>query len=151
MKVFLSYKSEEVEIAERVQEALEARGHDVWRDKTRIKGGDIWMKMINDALLDSQRVVVLFTNMSFQSRHVYMEFMYGLKNKSVVGLRTHKPCTLAPPYTQAPLMDIADWLRTGEDEQIEGLSRCLSLPDKDFASLRAGLQSLHDLDNSNSI
>jgi TolB-like protein/Tfp pilus assembly protein PilF len=44
--VFLSYASEDAVAAERIADALRARGVEVWFDKTELRGGDSWDQKI---------------------------------------------------------------------------------------------------------
>ncbi|MEO0551391.1 MAG: toll/interleukin-1 receptor domain-containing protein [Pseudomonadota bacterium] len=135
MKVFLSYKSEEVEIAERLQKALEERGHDVWRDNTDIEDGTVWMEEINQALLESERLVAMYSNQAFQSEIVHDEFMHGLSQKTAIGVITDRPSTIAPPFNQVPVISIYNWLTWEITADIDYLSEAISLPDERFQAL----------------
>lgn len=64
LRVFLSYGHDvNEELVRRIKADLEKRGHDVWFDKTEIKGGDDWRRSITDGITDSHRVL------SFLSKH----------------------------------------------------------------------------------
>ncbi|TMI00246.1 MAG: toll/interleukin-1 receptor domain-containing protein, partial [Betaproteobacteria bacterium] len=40
--VFMSYASQDAEVARRLCEALRAVGLDVWFDQSELRGGDVW-------------------------------------------------------------------------------------------------------------
>jgi TolB-like protein len=44
--VFLSYASQDAEVAQRICEALRAAGIEVWFDKSELRGGDVWDQKI---------------------------------------------------------------------------------------------------------
>jgi TolB-like protein/Flp pilus assembly protein TadD len=50
--VFLSYASEDAEAAQRIAEALRAAGIEVWFDKSELRGGDAWDRMIRNQIHD---------------------------------------------------------------------------------------------------
>ena len=58
LRIFLSYGHDENEALVRLIKAdLEARGHDVWFDKSQIKHGDDWRRSITDGIVKSSRVM----------------------------------------------------------------------------------------------
>ena len=64
MKIFLSYGHDRnTPIVERIKQDLEAAGHVVWIDSSRIKGGDDWRRSIVDGLVNSDWIL------GFLSRH----------------------------------------------------------------------------------
>jgi len=50
--VFLSYASEDVEVATRICDALRAAGIDVWFDQSELRGGDAWDQQIRRQIAD---------------------------------------------------------------------------------------------------
>ncbi len=44
--VFLSYASQDAEVAQKICEALRAAGVEVWFDKSELRGGDAWDQSI---------------------------------------------------------------------------------------------------------
>jgi TolB-like protein/Tfp pilus assembly protein PilF len=50
--IFLSYASEDAEIARRIADALRAAGFDVWFDQTELRGGDAWDVLIRKRIKD---------------------------------------------------------------------------------------------------
>src|ERR1022692_3622330 len=64
MRIFLSYGHDSnEELVRRIKADLEKRGHDVWFDKSEIKGGHDWRRSITEGIVDSHRVL------SFLSKH----------------------------------------------------------------------------------
>jgi WD40 repeat protein len=61
-RIFLSYgRADAEELALRLQHDLEERGHEVWLDTQRIRGGVSWEEQIEQAILNSDVVVSLLT------------------------------------------------------------------------------------------
>ena len=50
--VFLSYASEDAEVAARIADALTAAGIEVWLDKSELRGGDRWDRKIRQQIRD---------------------------------------------------------------------------------------------------
>jgi hypothetical protein len=50
--VFLSYASEDAAAAEQIASALRAAGIAVWFDKSELRGGDVWDRMIRQRIRD---------------------------------------------------------------------------------------------------
>jgi TolB-like protein len=50
--VFLSYASQDVEVARRICDALRAAGIEVWFDQSGLRGGDAWDQKIRDEIRD---------------------------------------------------------------------------------------------------
>jgi len=44
--VFVSYASQDAEVAQRICEALRGAGIEVWFDKSELRGGDAWDQSI---------------------------------------------------------------------------------------------------------
>ena len=64
LKLFLSYGHPEEEIALRMKEALEARGHEVWVDRSEIKAGDDWREEIAAGVSSSNGVIACLSKHS---------------------------------------------------------------------------------------
>jgi hypothetical protein len=59
--VFISYASEDSEIAVRVFDALQKTGFEPWFDKDALAGGDLWDESIQDGLNNTDFTLVLYT------------------------------------------------------------------------------------------
>ena len=74
--IFISYSRKDRPRAEQLANALEAQGWSVWWD-TRLKGGEIWDEVIENALGSARAVVVLWSQTSIKSRWVKREARYA--------------------------------------------------------------------------
>src|SRR6202035_2447820 len=50
--VFLSYASQDAEVARRICDALRAAGIEVWFDQSELRGGDVWDRKIRQQIRD---------------------------------------------------------------------------------------------------
>lgn len=71
--LFLSYKLEDRELAERLQSELESLGHTIRVDTNAILVGSGWRDSLMRALMESDAVVALITERSLQSPFVISE------------------------------------------------------------------------------
>jgi hypothetical protein len=71
--VFLSYSRKNSAEADRIDAALQAAGHTVWRDVRSIVGGDRWKEALDRDLARAKAVVVLMSNDSADSDWVAEE------------------------------------------------------------------------------
>jgi hypothetical protein len=61
--VFLSYASQDAEVARRIAETLRAAGIEVWFDQSELRGGDVWDQMIRQRIRDCALFIpVISTN-----------------------------------------------------------------------------------------
>lgn len=78
MKIFLSYASENQDLAEKIYMALLAGNHKVFFDKTKFKGGDNYHKKIYDQIQKSDFFIFLISRYSLQEgRYVQTELSYA--------------------------------------------------------------------------
>lgn len=75
-RIFLSYARDDSAWAERIAAALEEAGHDVWWDR-EISAGASFSNEIDDALSDSELIVVLWSKNSIKSDWVRDEAAIG--------------------------------------------------------------------------
>ena len=66
--VFLSYTSQDAEVAQRICESLRTAGIEVWVDKTELRGGDLWDRSIRQRIRDCRLFVPVISKHS-DSRH----------------------------------------------------------------------------------
>lgn len=78
MRVFLSYSSDDKELAREIAATLRADGLDVWDDSTEIFPGDNWAAKIGEGLRTSTAMVVLLSHQSLRSDFVKHEISYAL-------------------------------------------------------------------------
>jgi hypothetical protein len=75
--VFISYSSADVAATMALQQALEAKGFIVWRDKERLKSGDRAGPVISRELQNSAAVAVIWSHNAVQSAWVRKEAAYA--------------------------------------------------------------------------
>jgi adenylate cyclase len=59
--VFLSYASQDADLAERICEALRATGIEVWFDRSELRGGDVWDQKIRQQIRDCTLFVAVIS------------------------------------------------------------------------------------------
>ncbi len=84
-RIFISYASHDSEFADRYYHALLARDHTVWMDRAELKGGHEWVHIIQERILWSETMVVLWSANALKSTWVEMEMTYAhtLKKKII--------------------------------------------------------------------
>ena len=81
MKVFLSYTSDDTEVARRIAEALTAAGIDTWWSEWSIAPGDSLRQKIDEGLADCTHFLVLLTPQSIEKPWVNAEMDAALVQK----------------------------------------------------------------------
>ena len=72
-RLFISYSSKDLQLAEEIDDHLKAEGFDVWRDKREIETD--WSKEIANALTSSDIILVIWTKNASTSRYVKNEWL----------------------------------------------------------------------------
>jgi hypothetical protein len=108
MKVFISYASNDQDLAQEVAHGLEANGLDVFWDEQEIMPGDNWAAKIAEGLQQSEAMVVLLTRDALKSHRVRHDIDYALGNRDYSGRLIP---VLAEPYEFLPKEDIPWILR----------------------------------------
>ena len=87
-EVFLSYSSLDCEIAEKIVELLRRHGVPVWHGPSSIRGAQLWLDEIGDALERCDWFVILVSPNSMKSKWVRRELHFALDedqyDKSIV-------------------------------------------------------------------
>ena len=87
-RVFISYSSQDSEIADRVYSRLEAADHEVWMDRAALRGGDSWLPVIQEKILWSDTMVILWSDNALKSRWVLDELTYAhARGKQIIPLQ----------------------------------------------------------------
>jgi TolB-like protein/Flp pilus assembly protein TadD len=76
--VFLSYASEDAEVAERIATALRAAGVDVWFDKSELRSGDIWDRQIQNRIHDCRLFIPVISAHTERRDEGYFRREWGL-------------------------------------------------------------------------
>ncbi len=82
MQVFISHSDETNVLAQKVSEALQRSGLEVWNGDQEILPGDNWAQKIAQALEESEAMVVLITPEALESTKVRNEINYALGSKN---------------------------------------------------------------------
>lgn len=85
MKVYISYKREDVAVADRIADVVRAGGHDVWRDMDSIAPGVDFRQAIQDTIRNADVVVVLWSERSRESAFLMAEASYALEQNKYLG------------------------------------------------------------------
>ena len=72
-RVFISYPSKDVQIAEEIEYSLKKDGFDIWPDKREIE--TVWSKEISDTLTTRDIILVIWTKNASASRYVKSEWL----------------------------------------------------------------------------
>lgn len=101
-KVFLSYSSDDRDLAEHVAEALQAAGVETWWDRWEIGAGDSIVQKINEGLGDCTHFIVLLSPNSINKPWVQIEVDAGFIRKvsgdaKFIPLRSELPAEQLPP------------------------------------------------------
>lgn len=100
--VFLSYTSENLDLARRIAETLEANGIETWWDKWCISPGDSLRQKIDEGISECTHFLVLLTPQSISKPWVNQEMDAGLVRKlgkqcRFLPLRYELPASELPP------------------------------------------------------
>jgi formylglycine-generating enzyme required for sulfatase activity len=113
--VFLSYKREDAEIADRVVTALRESGISVWWDDG-ITPRQSWDLEIEQAISEASTVVVLWSPRSVTSDWVRTEAHYGKDRGKLVPILI-EPSTIPIAFTLTQTVDLTAWQGNREDRQ----------------------------------
>lgn len=97
--IFISYKREDAEYARVLRQSLRAEGFSVWWDEN-LQAGERWAEKIDEALISSRSVVVIWTSNSVESDWVRHEASIA----KIRGVLTH--VVIGDSGVPAPFADI---------------------------------------------
>jgi len=72
-RIFISYPSKDVQLAEEIEDCLRKERFDIWRDKREIETD--WSKEITNALTSSDIILVIWTKNASNSSYVKNEWL----------------------------------------------------------------------------
>jgi tetratricopeptide (TPR) repeat protein len=82
---FFSYSREDSEFALRLAKDLKKAGAPIWMDKLDIRGGQLWERVVEEALTNSPRVLVILSPASVASQNVMAEAAFAIdEGKKVI-------------------------------------------------------------------
>lgn len=123
-QVFISYKSEYRDFAERLRDHLRAWGFGTWLDVDNIQDG-YWRDAIDSGLRQSEIVVGVLTPEALESREVKLELNFPISKGKRLVLLKYRACDL--PYWLDGFQYI-DFTRD-EASALEQLRQALAAPD----------------------
>ena len=92
-RVFIAYATEDREVAERLFNALTARGFAAWLDRHKLLPGQDWPHRIEDAIASSDFFIACFSKRSVRKRGGFQaEIRYALD------CANRGPCARAPAW-----------------------------------------------------
>lgn len=108
MKLFISYPSDQKDLAEQLRLALEAEGHAVFTDRAELKEGEPYHEALREAIEDSDALVFLVTPRSIRPGS------YALTELDIAQRRWRSPGgRVLPVIAQpTPIEDIPPYLRS---------------------------------------
>ena len=105
--VFLSYKREEVDDAERIRRLLVSEGFSVWWDRD-LQCGQVWNEVLDNAVKRAGCIVVLWSSRSMESRWVMHEASSAIDRGVYAPVRIEL-CNIEEPYSRIQATDILRW------------------------------------------
>ncbi|MEM7310736.1 MAG: SUMF1/EgtB/PvdO family nonheme iron enzyme [Planctomycetota bacterium] len=154
--IFLSYAREDADRVAPLVAALQARGWSVWWDR-EVLPGEGFRKVIGDALEGARAVVVVWSNVSVQSKWVCGEANSGLGREILVPVRIDDR---DPPlgFQETQTADLTAWGGAADAEELQpvlaGLDKLLGssrpnaappLPAREPGELETMIQQLESL------
>jgi len=136
--VFLSYTSQDLEIARRIFDALHAAGIEVWFDRSQLRGGDAWDQKIRREIYECHLFVPVISSSTAARREGYFRLEWDLADQRTHMMARNRAfivpvCVDATPETAADVPESfqrVQWTRlpAGEatPEFIEHIRRLLS-------------------------
>jgi hypothetical protein len=115
MRIFLSYGHDaNEELVRRIKADLEARGHDVWFDKSDIRFGDDWRRAITDGIVGSNRVLSFLSKYSTRDPGVCLDELaiaIGVKGGNIQTILVESETEVKPPPSIGHIqwLDMHDW------------------------------------------
>lgn len=114
MRLFISYGHPESEICQKIYEALKARGHDPWFDKSELKSGNDWRSKIQQGIENSQSVVACLSEHSTRDRGVCLDELaiaVGVRGGNIHSILLGDEATVKAPasVTHEQWLDMSDW------------------------------------------
>jgi adenylate cyclase len=132
-RIFLSYARDDVDAAKELADGLAQAGHDVWWDR-HLHGGSRFDREIEEALRNSEAVVVLWSKASLDSAWVKDEAAEARDSERLVPVSIG---SAKPPlgFRQFHTIDLGSWDGRGQPEAfselLEAINRTCGLDARD--------------------
>lgn len=106
LDIFISYQRDEEETVKELYAHLTTAGFSVWIDTEGIRTSDRWPFVINDALNQCYRLILLLTPESMNSVEVFNEWFFFYQNRKPIHCLMVKSCS---PHYQLLSFQYIDW------------------------------------------
>jgi hypothetical protein len=93
-KVFVSYSRKDLTFVKKLADDLQKAGMDVWFDMSDLKGGDHWIKAIQQGIESSQYCIIVLSPDSIESEWVANEYLHAKDSKIKLVPIMHRPCKI---------------------------------------------------------
>jgi formylglycine-generating enzyme required for sulfatase activity len=105
-QVFISYSRKDISFINRLAADLKNAGLDVWYDVSRIAGGARWRSEIENALRNSQYVIVVLSPDSIVSEWVEREFLFSSNLRRKIIPIMYRACEVPLNYVDLNYIDV---------------------------------------------
>jgi TIR domain/LGFP repeat len=105
-QVFISYSRKDLTFAEQLASDLRTAGFEVWYDFSRLEGGQRWRIEIQNAIKNSQFVIIILSPDSVESEWVEREFLFSSSLKRKIIPLLYRDCELPLNYLDLNYIDV---------------------------------------------
>jgi formylglycine-generating enzyme required for sulfatase activity len=105
-QIFVSYSRKDLTFIERLAADLKKYQFKVWYDLSNLEGGSRWYKAIEQAIKDSQYVMVLLSPDAIASEWVNDEVAFARTHKKKIIPLYYRPCELGLVYVSLNYIDV---------------------------------------------
>ena len=117
--LFISYKREDLRIANLIKTALESKNIHIWWDE-KLQTGQKWEEIIDNKLYESSAILVLWSNLSTQSDWVRHEASYAATNKKFIQAKISE-CDMPAPFKSTMASDLVGWNEHNDNKEFVDL------------------------------
>lgn len=105
-QVFISYSRKDLAFVQHLVDDLKKANLDVWYDLSGLEGGSRWRTEIQNAIKNSQHVIVVLSPDSVESEWVEREFLFASNLKRKIVPLMYKQCELPMNYLNLNFIDV---------------------------------------------
>jgi TolB-like protein/Tfp pilus assembly protein PilF len=105
--VFLSYASQDAEVAQQLCNALRAAGIEVWFDRSELRGGDAWDRQIHEQIRDCRLFVAIISAHTEARDEGYFRREWRLAVDRTHDMAEHKAFLVPVAIDDTPELDAA--------------------------------------------
>ena len=121
-QIFISYSRKDISFVEKMAGDLKNAGLEVWYDVSGLAGGAHWRREIENAINNSQFIVVVLSPDSIESDWVEREFLFASNRKRPIIPLLYRACELPMNYLNLNYIDVqGNKYRENFDELLQAL------------------------------